>query len=183
MSTLSILPLYWDIGYVLKKLEAAGVTNHYGYDELEDGFHLRYRAVDFDTVQGVLDAYQTSYADEVLREQMLAGATFIRWQKQQETTFAGKPLPADDQTIARITAAIVLMQAVPTSAQTRRWKTGPNADDWITVDLTALLAMGAQIANHVQGCFDHEENLHTAIRAAATVDELRAIDVTVGWPE
>ena len=42
--------------------------------------------------------------------------------------------------------------------------------------------MGAAIAAHIQACFDREEELHIAIKAAADINELAAIDITQGWP-
>ncbi|MFN9716818.1 MAG: DUF4376 domain-containing protein [Sphingomonadales bacterium] len=181
MSTLSIVPLTHDIDFILAKMAAAGVANHYGYSVKEDGIYLRYRAENFEVTQAVLNAYPTQYADEVLRGRLKVKVTDMRRAKQSlPATFMGMPVPTDDVTIGRITAAAYLMDANPASPQTRRWKV---ADDlWLTLNREALVGMGTAIAAHIQQCFEQEEALHAALDGAATVDDLRAVDLEAGWP-
>lgn len=172
----------WDIEWILQKLRDGGADNHIGWQPSEDGqsFELFYRGEHFDMAQGIIDTYETAYADEKLRPQLVDRVTEIRREKQLVANFGGMPLPADDTTVARITAAAYLMDADPNSPQTRRWKVGPNA--WIDVDRNTLVAMGTTIANHMQDCFNQEETLHSQLAAAATVAELQAIDIEAGWP-
>lgn len=183
MPVLSIIDLSWNPNWIVDEIQKLGVVNHFGYDTKEDGHHFSYLVDDTEVVQSVLNEYPTRYANEMRKPALLRLVTDIRWRKQLTTTFMGKTVPADDQTIARITAAVVLMDADPTSPQTRRWKTGPNADDWVTLDRNALVAMGAKIAAHMQACFDREEELHGLIRAAEDIHDLDGIDIESGWPE
>lgn len=181
MSTLSKLPAHYDIGYILGRMEAVGITNHYGHGLNVDGtIWLRYLAEDFDAVQLILNSYQVDYANEKLRPKMLEDTASIRWDKQQMTTFNGSPLPCDMTTINLIDATRNSMIDAPTSPQSCLWKTGPTT--WATLDAPALLNMGLAIRNHVQLCFEREKALQDAILIATTADELIAIDITSGWP-
>jgi hypothetical protein len=181
MSTLSVVPLTYDVDYIIGEIVRAGVVNHYGYSVEEDGIHIRYRAPDFDAVQAVLDAYQTQYADEVLRERLMGEATALRRVKQAlPTAFMGMEVPTDDVTVGRITAAAYLMSANPQSPQTRRWKIANGV--WVDLDKTALVGMGTAIALHIQQCFEHEEALHSQLLSAETVDDLLEVDLEEGWP-
>lgn len=60
------------------------------------------------------------------------------------------------------------------------WKTS----DGFMTDVTAadLKAVRDKIASLRQAAFDNEATLATEINAAATIDELKAVDVTSGWP-
>jgi hypothetical protein len=181
MSTLSIVPSTYDVDFIMGKFVAAGVTNHFGYSIEGDGIHIRYRAEDFDAAQSVLDAYQTQYADEVLRDRLVGEVTALRRVKQaMPTMFMGMAVPTDDVTVGRITAAAYLMSANPQSPQTRRWKIANGV--WVDLDKTALVGMGTAIASHIQDCFEREEALHTVLASAETVDDLAAIDIEAGWP-
>lgn len=181
MSTISHVPATYDIDYILGKMQAGGVLNHFGYAVEGDFISIRYRAPDFDIVQSVLDEYQTSYADEVLRDRVKEQVTEIRRSKQASpANFMGMQIPTDDVTVGRITAAAYLMDANPASPQARRWKV--TGSIWITLDRTTLVGMGTAIANHIQQCFEREEELTLALDAALTADEILALDIQSGWP-
>lgn len=177
MTTLSKIPVTYDIEYLMNK-----IVKHLDSGVEGDEYIIRYRAEDFDAVQEVLDSYPVSYAEDVLKAKMAQEASAERWKRQQLASFMGGPLPADDVTISGITAAIVLMDVDPDSPKTRRWKAGPGVDDWITIDRNTLVAMGSAIGNHVQNCFDREEELQIAIAAADDIDDLAEIDISDGWP-
>lgn len=136
---------------------------------------------DFEAMVDVISSYPTVYAREVLEPLLLERATSTRWDKLQTVEFYGKTIPADDTTLTKLTSAVVIMNEDPTSPQSVRWKTGPNAEDWLTLDKATLVAMGAAIRDHTQLCFNNEEALHIAIRAAANVEEMEAIDLEAGW--
>lgn len=57
------------------------------------------------------------------------------------------------------------------------------ASGWTTLSLEALTSVGGLIAAHVQACFSRERELHEAIDACATLDDLNALDLDEGWPE
>jgi hypothetical protein len=181
MNTQSTLPFHYDMDYVIEALQAAGVTNHYGYTHANGGIRLVYRAEDFDTVQEVLDAYPVDYANDVLRQKLLDQVAATRWQKQQMLMMNGAPMKSDPETIAALTAAVVLMDANPDSPQTRRWKAGPSIDDWVTLDRDTLVAIGTAVATHVQACFDKEEELSLALLEAKNIFELFEVNLD-DWP-
>lgn len=180
MTTLSILPLHYEIEHILSEMVNAGVTNHFGYGVEVDGIHLRYQAANYDAVQAILNAYPVQYANEVMRPQMIDEAAAIRWEKQQVTTFNGAPLPCDQTTINLVDATRNSMIDAPTSPQFALWKTGRTS--WATLDASTLLGMGLAIRSHIQACFQREKDLQDQIIAAANVDALRLIDITTGWP-
>lgn len=180
MSTQSIVPLHYDLNYIFQKMQEAGVINHYGSAVSEIGQTIVYRAEDFNTVQAVLDAYPTDYAEEVLRPRMLAQLAEHRWNKQQTFQLNGATMKSDPETVSSLTATVVLMDANPDSPQTRRWKVGPST--WQTFDRNALVAIGTAAAAHIQLCFDKEEELMVQLLAAETVDDLLEIDILEGWP-
>jgi hypothetical protein len=182
MSTQSIIPSHYDLDWILEQMRLRGVVNHYGHGESNGDTILVYRAQDFDIVQSILDDYPTQYADEVLRGRMLDDLAATRWKQQQGFTLNGAPMKADPETIGSITAAVVLMDTNPDSPRTRRWKSGPRLEDWVTVDRNTLVFMGGAIASHIQACFDREEELALEIIEAADVFELQDIDIKSGWP-
>lgn len=53
---------------------------------------------------------------------------------------------------------------------------------WVKLTLEEMKGVAAMIAGHVQACFSKERALHGAVDAATTVEELKQIDVNVGWP-
>lgn len=181
MTAVSVMPAHYDIDYILTKIKDAGVMQHYGYAKDESGITLRYEPKDFNAVSLIIEGYQTNYADEILRPEMLKTAADLRWDKQQITTFNGAPLPCDQTTINLVDATRNSMVDAPESDQTCLWKAGPTT--WITLDAPSLLQMGLAIRNHVQACFNREKALQDLILAATTVDELILIDIRIGWPE
>lgn len=181
MTTLSRVPGSYDVEYILQKMKDSGITNHYGYAHEGEEIVFRYQAEDYDAMMAVLDAYQTDYADEVLRDKLKAIVTSLRWDNQQFVPdFNGAKLEANDVTIGRIIAALDLMDRNPDLPRTRNWKV--TDDYWAELDYDTIANMGRAIGIHIQACFDNEKALHTALDNAATVDELKLIDLTSGWP-
>ena len=182
MSTQSVIPAHYDLDFILRKMNEAGVVNHYGHGESNGDTIIVYRAEDFEKVQGVLDAYEVQYADEVLRPQMMAQLTTLRREKQKSFNFEGQQIMSDPESISSMTAAVVLMDTNPDSPITRRWKVGPGPADWMTLDRTALVALGTAAADHVQACFNVEEAKLALLFDAANVDDLLEIDLECDWP-
>lgn len=183
MSALSILPLSYDIQFILMKAAEAGVTNHFGYVIEPDGIHFRYRGNDFDAVQSVINSYSVSYANEVLRDRMKNEVTKLRWENQQVVpNFDGNgtSIPSDDITASRVIAALEVMDRNPDLPRTRNWKVSDG--QWTILSYDIINMMGRAIGVHVQDCFDHERTLHEAIDAAADIYALAEIDIESGWP-
>lgn len=89
----------------------------------------------------------------------------LRWR----TEVAGAPLsgggacPSDDRTKTLVNGAYRLAEKDPTLV--RRWKTGPG--EFQDFDAATIIAMGDAIAGHVQACIDREDEICSALRAAA----------------
>lgn len=180
MSSQSTIPLTHDMDWIIRELQLAFI-GHYGYVVTEEGYILKYRGEDFETIQSILDSYDTAYV-EVLKPRMLKEVTDIRWEKQQIVPdFGGAPLPADDITVGRIIAALELMDRNEDLPRTRNWKVTEGV--WAELSYETLNAMGRAIGMHIQACFDNEKALFEDITEAETVTELLEIDVNSGWPE
>lgn len=52
----------------------------------------------------------------------------------------------------------------------------------VTLDASAMIALGLAVLAHVNGCHDHARTLREQIEAAADVTALLTIDVAAGWP-
>lgn len=61
-----------------------------------------------------------------------------------------------------------------------RWKA---ADGWAVFDASTILAVAEAAEAHVNACFVREAEIVAQVDAAVTIDDLRAIDLSSGWPE
>lgn len=95
------------------------------------------------------------------------------------TTFNGFPLATDRTTQAKITAAYVKATGDPTYT-IAPWKFAPGV--FAPLDAATIIAAANVIEAHVQACFANEAALSARILAAATPEELAAIDLDAGWP-
>lgn len=80
----------------------------------------------------------------------------------------------DRESQAQLSSAFTTLQAglVPDTD----WKA---ANGWGTVDLEQIKPIATAVAAHVRGCFRGERIVETAIKQAATVAEIQAIDIPV----
>jgi hypothetical protein len=53
---------------------------------------------------------------------------------------------------------------------------------FVTLDAQAITAVAMAVRAHVQACFDNEAQLKAQIEAAATPDEISAVDIGTDWP-
>lgn len=83
----------------------------------------------------------------------------------------------DRESQALITGAALAATLDP--AYTVDWK---GANGWVKLNATQLLAAAQAVRAHVQACFSNERVLYERLAAAATLDELIAVDLSVGWP-
>lgn len=100
--------------------------------------------------------------------------------KQAETagiTVNGVPVPTDEDTQAKVTGAITLMENDPTLT-TIDWKAG----SWLTLDMATLKAIGTAIGRHVESCFSNERAHAEALDALTTAADIAAHDISTGWP-
>lgn len=177
MSTLSIVPHHYDLNFIAKQ---AGVGNHYGWESKADGQHFRYLASDYDAVVAAIEAYPTSYRS-VMVPPMLHQVATMRDQRVQSFTFNGLPVSLNDKTIANLTAATVGLERNP-DVPAINWAI--TKDTFVTIPRDMMLAMADAAFNHVQACFTAQMTIANEVKAAATVDDLRAIDLNAhpAWP-
>lgn len=96
-------------------------------------------------------------------------------------------LTLNDKTIARLTAAALSLVIDPDKASVN-WKL--DAGNFVTLPREHVLGLALSSVNHVQNCFDHEEDLTADVMAItldtmtydAALQALDAIDINNGWP-
>jgi hypothetical protein len=65
-----------------------------------------------------------------------------------------------------------VIQALQDPEYTLNWKT---TNGWVTLDATTIIAIGTAVRQHVQACFDREEELSGQVDEATTEEEIDAI--------
>lgn len=117
---------------------------------------------------------------EQAKAKALSTLADIRWQHEVGGTMLGDwPIQTDRETRANYLAGVLTGQTDPTFEA--QWKLMDG--NFVTFSAeTFQQAMGA-VLTHVADCFAVEEVKAGQIKAATTVDELRAIDLDTGWPE
>ncbi|MNU42671.1 hypothetical protein D3C71_314360 [compost metagenome] len=114
---------------------------------------------------------------ELTTAQCLDALADMRWLRTQSFTF-DEVLTQADPAIAVVNATLAMRsrRGVPASA-VQAWKLGQG--DFRQWDEHQIEAFGFAIADHIQACFDREEELSAQIIAA---EAPAAIDITTGWP-
>lgn len=105
---------------------------------------------------------------------------------RQETlpfTYLGKRFDADERSVSRIMGAVQAAQAALAAG-------APFSVDWacadnttLTLDAQQMLALQVALAQRVRAVHMHARALKADVDAAASLDDLAAIDITTGWPE
>lgn len=114
---------------------------------------------------------------QTLKERMKAQLADVRYQHETAgIVFGGARIKTDRESQATITGAYA--RALSDPATTVRWK---SEDGFVTLDSAAIIAVGAAVFDHVQGCFSREGDLSAAIDGAATVDQLLGVNIVEGW--
>lgn len=54
---------------------------------------------------------------------------------------------------------------------------------WSQLDADTVISIASTVADHVQACFTNEKVLGDLINGCTTLAELKAVDITTGWPE
>lgn len=177
----STVPTGWDAAFILQRLEAAGVNNHYGYEIDQATAELRFAVLldDADKLLAVIDSYQTEYLT-VLRPRLKEQVSTLRKEKIKTFTFGGMTLELDAITESRIQGACLGLM-LDLDKQSVRWDVGGLT--FIDIPRDMMLALGKAAFNYVQACFDRSAVLGAALDAATTADEAMAIDLEAGWPE
>lgn len=124
-------------------------------------------------------AEETAAHEARFKPQKLAGLGAIRWQHQTKgLTFDGHTIQTDPASQSAVMANAMAASIDPDA--TFAWKTADGR--FITLTAADMGAIARAVHAHVQACFAHEASLSASIEAATTVDDLEAIDITVGWP-
>lgn len=97
-----------------------------------------------------------------------------RWQAETGgMVFSGMRIDTDDRSKLLINGAAA--RAVRSADYVLRWKT---ADGFVDLPSAQVLAMADAVSDHVQACFDREDELLTAAGNGTISDE----DLSTGWP-
>lgn len=132
----------------------------------------------FQDILAAVDNYDVEFLNTHKRQKSAALAS-LRWMKTQLFTYDNVVTQADPA-MAVVLGALELRKRrnIPTE-YTQTWKLNENQfRKWTETDIEAF---GFAISDHIQGCFDREEELSDLIWAASSIEELEAIDITVGW--
>lgn len=173
------IPSYMDANFIKNKL---GIEQPWGYGPTSDS---SWQVIIFDKarLEEVEAAIQTYDADFLFFQKQMTSTRLanIRWLKTQRFTYDGV-LTHADQAMAVVLGALELRRrrSVPAGYQ-QTWKLNENQfRKWTEADIETF---GFAISDHIQACFDNEEAISDLIWAATSLEELDAIDITVGWPE
>jgi predicted pyridoxine 5'-phosphate oxidase superfamily flavin-nucleotide-binding protein len=113
------------------------------------------------------------------RDEKLASLAAVRWLRETGgMIFNGHVVATDTTSQTKIIGAVVGAQLDPTASI--KWKMADG--EFVTLDATAIVALGVAMRGHVQACFDNEARLRALIEAAADADAIDAIDIMSGWP-
>jgi hypothetical protein len=174
----SKVPASWDPNFIITKLAALGITNHFGYDIFEGEYRFRVLMDDADSLLSVISTYQTDYLSVVLPK-LKTEVSKIRSEKIKNFSFGGLTMELDYITEHRLTsAALGLMRNE--SVTEVKWDLGGLT--FIVIPRADMLALADAAFNYVQGCFSRSKELGELLNAATTVDEATAIDLEAGWP-
>jgi len=88
---------------------------------------------------------------------------------------SGVPVQTDEKAQGRITGAALSASRDP--AYTVKWKTATGA--FVSLTAPEILAIADAVRDHIQSCFDREEELVDVIIAS---DHPELVDITDGWP-
>ena len=119
---------------------------------------------------------------EEIRDALFAALSNRRWQAETAgIVVGGAPIRTDRESQSVLTSAYV--QAMGNPDFSVRWKIGQG--QFVTLNAATIIAIGDAVTAHVQACFDHEDELTTAILAAFAAgdrDALESFDIAAGWP-
>lgn len=175
-TSLSILPLNYDIPFIIKK---AGVVNHYGYETLEDGIHFKYQVSDYEKVQAVISAYPVDYL-AVIRPIIIESLVSKRQEVVLNFSFNGIKQPLDQITQTNLAGAAIGLQRNESILQFD-WHLG--GGKFITLPRVVIFAMADMAFVYLQAAFTRQRELTEQVMAADDIFDLAAIDINTGWPD
>jgi hypothetical protein len=170
MSSLSILPVHYDVPFIIKQ---ADVTNHYGWKDAPDGIHFRYQFEDHVRVQEAIEQYPVSYLTVMVPE-MLLTVSEIRDERIKAFTFGGMTIEIDSETKTNLNGCVIGLDRQPEVAGIN-WSLGNG--EFIFLDRTTVYALADAAFMHVQRCFTAHKAIVDEIKAAANIGVLTTIDI------
>lgn len=177
MNATSIFPKHYDANFII---EQAGVTNHYGYEIGEENITFRYPLEQLDAVSEIVENYPVAYRS-VMAPRAIHLVSRTREAKLATFSFNGMTVPLDLATISNLTASAVGLQRNPNRASIN-WSLGKG--QFVTIPRDVMLALADAAFAYVNDCFDAQMAIVAEIKAAPTIDELRALDIASheAWP-
>ena len=177
-STVVQYPVGWLDGVTVEERAALGAVEI--VEELPPAASLQLLGQQIADVDGVPHRRWVMPPMSDVRAARRADLAAERWKRQQVMKWRGRVVASDDTTTGRIMAAVMRAQITGDQGATVQWKFGDN--DFDTLTLADLTAYGMAIGRHMQGCYDREAELVTALAGAASYAAIGAVDLTSGWP-
>ena len=171
-------PANWLAGITAEERAALGAVEI--VEELPPAASMQLLGQQLVDVDGVPHRRWVMPATNDVRAARRAELAAVRWTRQQTMKWRGRVVASDDTTLGRILAAVFQSQLTGDQSARVRWKFGDN--DFDTLALADLTAYGMAIGAHLQGCYDREAELISALAAAPSYAAISAVDLTSGWP-
>jgi hypothetical protein len=171
-------PSHYDSEYIREKVAPA----YYGFANEPDGQTTKFSvpARFYDALLDVVNSYQLAYR-EVLLPRSLDELSRLRDSKIASFQFQGMTIPMDRATRGDLGDLISGLERNRQRTHST-WSLG--GGEFVKMPRDAVFALGDAAFNYVQDCFEAHEAIAQALKAAATVDDLRAIDLDQheAWP-
>lgn len=173
-SATSIIPHGYDIVWIGEKLG----LNFTGWAPRAEGVHVSYPEHKFEELTALVDNYEVAYLEKALPLK-LAEVSVQRDLHIKGFVFSGIHVELDHETKTNLASAVLGLTRNP-SVEVIHWSLGDSNFILLPRDLIFALADAAFM--YVQNCFTRHYTLSQECRAATTLTELGAIDITAGWP-
>lgn len=98
---------------------------------------------------------------------------------EETFTFNGQSIKLDEDTQARINAALIGLERSP-EGTTTPWQITKGV--FVDFNATTLQQLGLAAFNHVRLCFVNAKSIATQINNALTLAELDIVSIESGWP-
>ena len=136
------------------------------------------------------EEYQAAYDQEMqdrftrAKKETTHNVTLIRNSKEAGGfLYMGKKIDSDPLSVLRINTTVQAAQVAVAAGQ-------PFSVDWtcadntsLTLDAAGVAGLPVALATYANALHQHSRQLKAQIDATTTIEELRAIDLQVGWPE
>lgn len=174
----STYPSHYDSDWIRDQVK----PTYYGFNNDEGGSATRFEvpARFYDALLEAVNGYQVDYL-AVLLPLTLSRLSRIRDDKIASFTFYGMTIPMDRATRGDLGDLIAGLTRNPGRTHST-WSLG--GGEFVKMPRDVVFALGDAAFNYVQDCFDAHEAIADDLKAAVTVNDLRAIDLDQheAWP-